>query len=171
MTFKAANAFAEIAEGYCTWCEGLSLGPEPEVLAATWLAKLYAAALALPGVVPEDGEHTFAVDPDRMARAKSNLAAFNGSYYRVFFDPHPHLTDEAGLGDVGDDLFDTYKDLALGLVVLANGHPNDAIWHWQFHHRFHWGRHAVGALFALHCFHISKLGEKPNTRLAPQASR
>ena len=40
--------FAEVARGYCSWCEGESLGPAPQSQAASWLARLYAAALALP---------------------------------------------------------------------------------------------------------------------------
>ena len=40
--------FAVLARGYCSWCEGESLGPDPASQAASWLARLYAAALALP---------------------------------------------------------------------------------------------------------------------------
>jgi hypothetical protein len=35
--------FADVARGYCAWCEGDSLKPDPETQAASWLARLYAA--------------------------------------------------------------------------------------------------------------------------------
>ena len=50
-----------------------------------------------------------------------------------------------------DDLGDVYKDVRAGLVLYESGEPNEALWHWQYLHRIHWGRHAVGALFALQC--------------------
>jgi len=66
------------------------------------------------------------------------------------------LTDESCMGDVGDDLLDVYHDVRGGLVAFDRGEVNDAAWHWSFLHRIHWGRHAVGGLFALHCMHVSK---------------
>jgi hypothetical protein len=42
--------FANLARGYCAWCEGVTLGSEQEFQAAPWLASLYAAALGLPTV-------------------------------------------------------------------------------------------------------------------------
>lgn len=89
-------------------------------------------------------------------QAKSNLAAFNGWYYREYFDPDPLLRDESGLGDIGDDMLDIYKDVRAGLLLFDAGQTADALWHWSFLHRIHWGRHAVGAIFALHCLSISK---------------
>ena len=74
-----------------------------------------------------------------------------GWYYREFFDPNPSLEDEAVMGDVGDDLLDIYRDVKAGLVLMDQRKRVDALWHWAFLHRIHWGRHAVGALFALHC--------------------
>jgi hypothetical protein len=49
-------AFAEIANGFCAWCEEASLGNEPEAsaAAAAWLSKLHAAAIGLPQVESEN---------------------------------------------------------------------------------------------------------------------
>ncbi len=60
------------------------------------------------------------------------------------------------MGDVGDDLLDIYQDVRAGLVAFDSGEVSDAAWHWSFLYRIHWGRHAVGGLFALHCMHVSK---------------
>ena len=54
------------------------------------------------------------------------------------------------MGDVGDDLLDTYKDIKAGCQLVDQGCPADALWHWSFMHRIHWGKHAVGALSALY---------------------
>lgn len=48
--------FAEVARGYCSWCEGESLGLDPASQAACWLARLYVAALALPEWDAENAE-------------------------------------------------------------------------------------------------------------------
>jgi hypothetical protein len=149
-------SFAEVARGYCTWCEGDSLGPDPESQAAGWLARLYAGALVLPDRDAENSEGLPDLPQPHADRAKANLAPFQGWYYREFFDPHPHLTDESCMGDVGDDLLDIYLDVRAGLVSFDSGDVNDAAWHWSFLYRIHWGRHAVGGLFALHCMHVSK---------------
>ena len=54
------------------------------------------------------------------------------------------------MGDVGDDLLDTYKDIKAGALLSQAGRVEEALWHWSFMHRIHWGRHALGALAALH---------------------
>lgn len=148
--------FAEVARGYCSWCEGESLGRDPASQAAGWLARLYAAALTLPDRDAENAEEPPDLPRPEADRAKSNLAPFVGWYYREVFDPDPTLTDEPGMGDVGDDLMDIYRDVRAGLVLFDSGAVNDAAWYWSFLHRVHWGRHAVGGLLALHCMHVSK---------------
>ena len=149
-------AFAEVALGFCTWCEGSSLGGEKELSTATWLSKLYAAALSLPDVGPENEDGLPSIPEGVLAKARSNLAYFNGWYYREFFDPDPTVEEDPVMGDVGDDLLDTYKDIKAGLLLFERGAGADALWHWSFLHRIHWGRHVVGALFALHTMSISK---------------
>ncbi|MNT90328.1 hypothetical protein D3C72_2312100 [compost metagenome] len=60
------------------------------------------------------------------------------------------------MGDLGDDLMDAYQDIRAGLLLFDEGRARDALWHWSFMHRVHWGRHATSALHALHCMGISK---------------
>lgn len=152
----SAPAFAQLARGYCSWCEGAALGPEPEAQAAFWLARLYAAALGLPSADDADGDEDPELPAADLAQAESNLAPFRGWYYRECFDPDPLLSDEPGMGDLGDDLLDIYADIKRGLVLFDAGKAYEAVWHWSFFHKVHWGRHAVGGLFALHCMHLSK---------------
>lgn len=150
---SAAADFAEAARGYCRWCEGSVL---TDVEAAAWLCRLYASALGLPEVGPENEEGLPDLPAEGLARAEAALASFNGRYYREVFDPDPSLTEEAVVGDLGDDLLDIYKDVRRGLLVYERGDVTDALWHWSFLHRIHWGRHAAGALLALHCLSLSR---------------
>ncbi len=148
--------FVDLARGYCNWCEGRSLGIEPEAQAARWLSLLYASALGLPRTECDNDAGLPALPSATLALAEGNLAPFVGWYYRECFDPHPYLKDEPCMGDLGDDLLDIYKDIRRGLMLFEAGEVNDALWQWSFLFKIHWGRHAVGGLFALHCMHISK---------------
>lgn len=152
----SVHAFVEAAHTFCSWCEGHSLGAEKEVALAALLARLYAAALVLPEVGPENEEGLPDLPETALVNAKANLAYFNGWYYREFFDPDPTLEDESVMGDIGDDVLDIYRDVKAGCLLYERGETAEALWHWSFLHRFHWGRHAVGALFALHCLCIAK---------------
>lgn len=153
---SSARSFAEVARGFCSWCEGPSLGAEPEVTAAAWLAKLHAAALVLPDVESQNSDDLPDIPPASQEAARNNIACFMGMYYRQCFDPDPILNEEPVMGDVGDDLLDTYQDVRCGLLLFDGEQPTEALWQWSFLHRVHWGRHAVGAMVALHCLSISK---------------
>lgn len=151
--------FAEIAAGFCAWCEANAFSRQPERQAASWLARLHASALELPDVEPENEDGLPSLPTHALASAKRNLAYFVGMYYRVVFDPSPELTDEPVIGDVGDDLLDIYKDVKAGLTLHEEGQLQEAVWHWSFLHRIHWGRHAVGALSALYGISAGEAGE------------
>jgi len=150
------NSFAEVARGFCSWCEDPSLTIKREVAAAVWLSTLYAAALVLPKVGSDNSDGLPAIPSVLLEQAEHNLAYFNGYYYREYFDPDPSLDEESVIGDVGDDLLDTYKDIRAGLLLFDTGQIADALWHWSFMHQVHWGRHVVGAMFALHCIYIPR---------------
>ena len=145
------NNFAEIARGFCASCENTSVS---DIQAASWLCQLYAAALTLPEVEAENAGDLPDLPPDLLERAKKHLAGFNGRYYREYFNPDSSLNDESVMGDIADDLLDTYKDIRTGLLLFDRGDTTEALWQWTFLHRTHWGRHAVGAIFALHCLSI-----------------
>ena len=148
---SAINTFAEIARGFCASCENSAVS---DTQAASWLCQLYSAALELPEVGPENSEGLPDLPSVLLERAKNNLASFNGRYYREYFNPDSSLNDESVVGDIADDLLDTYKDIRAGLLLFERGEATEALWHWAFLHRIHWGRHAVGAIFALHCLSI-----------------
>lgn len=147
--------FAQVARGYCAWCEAAP-SEHANSEAAYWLGRLYSQALLLPKVSSESLDGLPDVPGDALAKAVANLAPFMGWYYREVFDPHPYLSEEPGMGDIGDDLLDIYKDIRAGLILFDAGEVTEAMWYWSFLHRIHWGRHAVGAMYALHCLAISR---------------
>ncbi len=148
----AIHAFTKLAQGFCAWCEGDSLGQDKERQAAVWLSKLHAAVMELPAIDGDDGDEIAEVPALQLQLATRNLAAFNGWFYRSVFDPSPSLAEEPVMGDIGDDLLDTYKDIKTGCLLADEGRIDEAIWRWSLTHRMHWGKHAVGALAALHAF-------------------
>jgi hypothetical protein len=149
-TTVSVEAFRDLASQFCAWCEGPSLGPNQEVAIAAWLARLHAAALCLPEAEPDNEEGLPSLPAEKLATVERNFSPFNGYYYRVVFDPDPTNTEEPVVGDVGDDLLDTYKDVKAGCVLSEGGRVQEALWHWAYMHRLHWGQHVVGALSALH---------------------
>ena len=143
-------AFHQLALAFCAWCESDACNALAGRQAAQWLARLHAAALDLPETGPENDWGLPELPSTELAAAERNLRSLFGWYYRTVFDPEPTNTDEPVMGDVGDDLLDTYKDLKAGNQLVEQGRVADALWHWSFMHRIHWGKHAVGALAALY---------------------
>ncbi len=125
-------------------------GPDREARAAQWLARLHAAAIELPETEGDNTEGLPEIPATSLAAAEQNLRIYAGWYYRTVFDTDPANADEPVMGDVGDDLLDTYKDVKAGALLSQAGRVEEALWHWSFMHRVHWGRHALGALAALH---------------------
>jgi len=73
--------------------------------------------------------------------------------YWVVFDPKlfPHGEAEPVIGSLADDLNDIAAELANGLSLLEREVPIAAvIWEWKLTFTFHWGRHLVQALAAIH---------------------
>jgi hypothetical protein len=75
--------------------------------------------------------------------------------YSAHFNPVDAApNDEAGTGDLADDLADIYRDLRPGLAaweLSGDAYTDDILYQWvHFGHLHHWGRHAVNAMRALH---------------------
>ncbi len=153
----AVGDFRELAEGFCAWCEADTIGARPESTAAFWIARLHAAAYELPEANPDNEQGIPELHAGPLARAERNLLHFGGTYYRLVFNPDPTGIDEPVVGDVGDDLLDTYKDVKAGCMLFDLGRNQDALWFWSYMHRLHWGQHVVGALTALY-WHLRNEG-------------
>ena len=120
---------------------------------AALLGSLYAAAINLPKIEPENDDTPEDAQPgsawDGLYQRLGDAGI--GTYYwqvNHFLDDQPA---EAGVGDLGDDLADIYLDLRRGFAILdSGGSINDAVWEWRFSFEHHWGQHAVDGLRVIH---------------------
>lgn len=136
-----AAAFAEHARRFCAFVENASrLALRERVMTARVLVlELYRAALELPSGEPGDSGS----QPQRPA----DWPGFDRFEY--YFETLDLFDVEGGVGAglLSDDLLDIYFDVRRGLDLFPSA---SAVWEWRFSFEAHWGRHAVGALRALH---------------------
>jgi hypothetical protein len=152
----AIGQFVEAARAYCAWLEAEPQESQAEVMAAIrLLSRLVAAMAELPDVdidylpTPPEAE---VVDDESMKRVAERLRAFPMQFYWEVFHSLALEAEAPCLGDICDDLLDTYRDVKEGLLTFDEGHEPLAVWHWRMTFGFHWGRHAFSALKALHEF-------------------
>lgn len=152
----ATDAFVAIATEYCAWLEAEPSNAADEHRTATLLvAALYAAAVRLqapdPDRLPASVEAPD-IDAAAIEAVRARLRSFPFQYYWEVFDALTETPDEPCLADVTDDLADIYCDVKAGLLALQHAGRPQAVRHWRLMFGAHWGRHAAGALRALHEF-------------------
>lgn len=160
--------FATRARDFLAWCEhphDVDNVEAFQLASLSTLASLYAAALLLPGVEFREAPEPPVLSPDRRVWLAHNLKALPFRYYWEVFTP----TDAAGdkepvCGDLFDDFLDIYGDVSQGLWLYDQGHLEAAVFTWWQMFGFHWGRHAVSAMHALHSFDSSE-GVRSNKSL------
>ena len=138
---------------------------------------LYSAGLELPNVHPEPGynpagewfeqhkhlpiRQRMKEDPqlrehaarhkkirDRILRSLGTELA-----YQQVFDPI--VGQEPVTATLSDDLSGIYCDVVKGLLTEQEHSgvvPASVVWQWKFDLRYHWGKHATSAIYAMHCF-------------------
>lgn len=62
----------------------------------------------------------------------------------------PHQDEAPGCADLSDDVLDVYLEFVRGLRCWRAGRWQQALWEGWYGVHSHWGRHAVGAVRALH---------------------
>jgi hypothetical protein len=63
----------------------------------------------------------------------------------------PHESDsELVFTDLSEGVTDIYQDVAEGLKLYKVGEEEQALCHWQMTFEYHWGRHCLSAMKALH---------------------
>ncbi|MBR7747363.1 DUF5063 domain-containing protein [Undibacterium baiyunense] len=145
--------FAEVARKFCAWAETQPVSTENEVKTAIeLLANLSSAILATSNLgFGEDLEGERISDEEwRVTYNRFGFLPFN--YYSTFFNPANVGKEEPVIGDLADDLADIYRDLKAGFWLYDRGHVKEAVWEWRQSFQTHWGRHATGALYALHAW-------------------
>ncbi len=148
---KSVEDFIVIARAFCVWAESPPNDQDEDFkIALGILPQLYLSAIVLR---ESGGDESEVKDiPNDLIRAvyhRFSKLPFNA--YGECFDPHIVPPEEPSIGSLVDDLGDIYHDVKRGLQHFDAGFTEQAIWHWQFHFRHHWGRHLVNALRALHC--------------------
>jgi uncharacterized protein DUF5063 len=110
---SAVAEFGAVAHDFCARCESIAPASEHEASTVAWLAHLYALALSLPKVGPENSDGLLEIPALAMARVEQNLKFFAGCY-RELFNPDAKLQEEPVVGDLEDALLDIYSDMKRG---------------------------------------------------------
>ena len=161
--------FVLAARDFVAWCEGHASSMDA-LSALRLLSELYAAALHLPEPATEEllDEDLGGVTREEWkvvyARAGKLLPL---GLYGMVDDPLVVPAEEPVLGDLADDVADTYRDVAGALRAFDAGHTAEALWEWRFGLRSHWGGHVTGALVALHAHAARQALESPARADAP----
>ncbi len=145
------EAFFDTATAFCTWAESIPAAPEDEAnTAIRMLSKLLALAPELPDIFDEEDAPELTHEEWRVVYERFGDLPFN--YYLSYAEPHDTEDPAPVVGDVADDLADTWRDLKGGLALYHKGNYAAAAWEWRESFSTHWGRHAAGALYALQCW-------------------
>ena len=141
--------FVDAARRYCAWARSGDVdGGEVERL----LAELVFEIQRVPNVEGDDGDGHPEVPHPEWAAVFRRMQAIRPRTYSLVFDPHAAPEEDPILHSLADDLADVYRDLQLGNLLWEDGRQAEAAWQWRFHWSSHWGRHATGALYALHTY-------------------
>jgi hypothetical protein len=148
--------FLTAAKDYCRLLETELALPQREFiqqLLSVTLA-LYSAGLTLPEIEPdEDSDEDQFYGEDRAVSRQAIVDKLGSEfYYEKVFEPFDAEDCRPVTASLGDDLADMYGDLLKGLIQVPphGAVPAHVIWQWKFDLQIHWGRHAVGAIAALH---------------------
>lgn len=141
--------FARIATKFCTWCEEKSLLSTNELLTAQiLLADLLSCVLRLDdnGIDEDSSVDDVSADEWKIVRERFSNLKFDG-YWKVF---DSFEKSEPVYCLLSDDISDIYSDVKEGLTHYEKGFFAEATWHWRFTFSTHWGRHLIGAQYAIH---------------------
>ncbi len=147
------DEFASAVRAYCEWAEHAPEGGTPKwhmQTARRHLSSLYALAVGLPQDFCDCEPAERAVTSDEWKATSDRFGFLPVSYYGSILDPLEVSAGDTALGDLADDLADTWRDLKDGLILFDAGHRDAAGWHWQNSFDIHWGQHAVDALAIIH---------------------
>ncbi len=140
------DEFAVAARAYCSWCEE----PDGDVAKAFRLVSLLVAAIVDVPRGKGGNAEVRDISSDEQQRVYDKLRALPLGLYKVHFNPHNVYDTPNEIGDLLSDLSETWADVKEGLVLFDAGHRAEAAWQWHFLFHAHWGRHATGAMYALH---------------------
>jgi len=129
---------------------------------------LYDSALHLPETEPEAADLLPDINHARWQAVRYHVARrLARDYYWVVFEPLEESKPEPVGGSLSDDLADIWRDLKRGITDDQSTPVIDAVWHLRFSFETHWGRHAVGAIAALHALCFGEFADPSRPQLRP----
>ena len=148
--------FFESAQEFQDWVKTEQTDKNKEAVETLrLLSTLYARAILLMSLEADreepDCDESFAVCMDEWNVVYDRLNNMPFTYYNELDSPHDSDA-ESSYTDLIEDLTDIYQDVVEGLNIYKAGLKNQALGHWQMTFEFHWGRHLLGAMNALHCY-------------------
>ena len=149
------EAFAHEARTFCAWVAGADGSYMTATSALIHISSLYTKALSLPHPWSEslsDKDTTIELPKDSVIALQQRAGELPFQFYWEVFDPLENPPQEPSAGHILDDVHDIYHDVVRGLVLFDSGQIDEAVWQWGFNFQIHWGKHAVGAMRALHEF-------------------
>jgi hypothetical protein len=145
------EAFAKVASEFCSWAESEPADPVEEAARAVkLLSRLVALVHDLPGDFGNEDPRDISHEQWLVVYKRFGSLPFN--YYACYADPYLAEAPCPGMGDLADDLADTWRDIKGGLCLYEGGNHAAAAWEWRESFNIHWGRHAASALYALQCW-------------------
>ena len=150
------DALISTTREFCTWCKSApGTKSEEGRRAHSLLTRLYADALELDEPAKYDPDiESNRVNDKEWKEVYARAAALPFQYYSSQFDPSEVPPEQHEIGDLADDVADIYRDLSAGLALFDAGHVAEAQEELRFSFLTHWGRHASGAIRALHCWYV-----------------
>ena len=151
------DTFIREVESFVAWVETPPRDQIDEAASVLLhLSSLYSNALNLMKVdVEKDGyeedPEEFKVTVEEWKEVYERLNHLPFTYYCECESPHDS-DSEISYTDLVEDITDVYQDVTEGLRLYKSGQSEQGLCHWQMTFEFHWGRHVLGAIKALHCY-------------------
>jgi hypothetical protein len=158
LTTKEFSDFLKAAKNFCAFIETQQRDTSKGflLLTQTQLLTLYSLGQNIPPVSLESNADidTNLSDTEMKSLLKTISDRVPFAYYWTVLNPID-INNSAviGTGDLVDDLGDIYKDLKQGLLLFDMpdfGAKENAIWKFRFDFDYHWRKHCIEALNAIH---------------------
>lgn len=152
---SAAEQFFNTADAFVAWVKSSPQDAAEEAKTAlVHLSEIYTKALFLMKVEVERAEGANDPEECRVGVEEWNevyerLNHFPFTYYQESELPLDSDTKQV-FTDIVEGLTDIYQDITEGLNLYKAGEEEQAACHWQMTFEYHWGRHCLGAMKALH---------------------
>ena len=142
----AKARFVKAARSFCDFAELPYAGDDREMhVVRRHLATLFDLGIALPYCTMYEYDPA-PLPEDAWGEVFKRFGSLPVNYYGEVCDPLEVPADTAGLGDLADDLADTWRDLKRGLSLFDAGYEEDAAAYWYESFHIHWGEHVSSAL-------------------------